>query len=958
MSIFHVLLIIYCSACASTTFANKWYQWGPWSPLPLSCSVTCGFGLRCRIRKCLDRYGVVQPTNALCISSKKYGPKAESCVTCVVNTRCPRIPGWSNWGPWSSCRATNTNATVRKGSCLTGISARFRRCNNPPPKPEPYGMSCVGSNREVKTCFYACSRLPDSKPLDVSKLIHLRIEADHRLVRYPYQVILRKLPGEKVTMSCETDAYKLAKRLTAAKAFNAAKKALMGKTISIAWYRNGRLVQDSQANTSPHQTKHLKKPRTWSDRYLDEEIRWNKLTHPSKFQLEDHLLVIPSIDEGDQGFYTCELRYEEYRWLAAFYSLIVIGVRYVAQATDPFYLHSNLGFSNALRRAPVWLESAQIVWQLNGLEQSRGLAVRLARRIQKIEHLNHTHQGMWLCFLAIPAPGPSERMTSPTARIVSSYLINEFHLKINPATNSLWQIAENPSSVRILRNVATFLSMACLFLALLFLLTVWATRRWINRSLLPEQKKAIVHEILDDATRLMLTARVRATVNKEKLLPLILQEERRLGQADEHIKDMLKQQSEMLNPSLAARVSRLARISAIANSIMSFGKSFYVGPSGGGAKFSPRQSRFKRFSRMQAAEDDDDDELMSMMSVEGFGGRSTIGKPKRLSVIDGLKSLKSFIRHEPDKSESTGRPESENTNAEAEATSPPAEVRLAASHDTRPSPAFLESPPFECESVQHSRESPQLKGDVQLQSRPHSLQKHRLEKPLLSKESLKPEDKKQEQPQTRELQSPRLDQQSRLTRLEEHPHPQKPPQSQRINQPRRRLQSQPRSYAQSQRTLLQQEAHTQQRTQSQQRAQSQQKSITPDSAQWPQRTQSQQRTLSKQSTRPQQRTRSQQRFVAPHTALWPPRIQSQQTMRPQQLSQQQRPQTLTQGVRRLRPGLRVSNEMRPEPVVQSLESSQPSQSREAPQARQRRRSRRTSVAVEGTRKSSARRDKT
>ncbi|CAL8071863.1 unnamed protein product [Calicophoron daubneyi] len=616
MWLFYLLLFFIWSSVTSGILESTWYQWGPWSQLPEHCSVTCGSGVRCRVRRCLSHYGIVQSSDSPCVSPGYYGPKAESCVSCVVNARCPTIPGWSKWSPWSRCTSDLTNTTIRRGGCLVGLSVRSRRCDNPPPERQPYGMSCMGPRHDIRECFYRCTKLPDTTPDDIAKLIQLQIEADHRLVRYPHKAVLRKYAGEKVTMSCETAAYKLAKRLTVTGVFSAARRGLLDKMVSITWYRNGRNVHSSDFEVRGDENERDEHRRLRRNKYADEELRWNKLTRPSELQVEDPSIIIQSITEGDQGFYTCELSYLKHRWLARFYSLIVIGVRYVAQATDPFYLHSNLGFSNALRRAPVWLESAQIVWQLNGVEQSRGLAVRSARRIQKIEHLNHTHQGMWLCFLAIPAPGPSERMTSPTTRIVSSYLINEFHLKINPATNSLWQIAENPPSVRILRNVATFLSMACLFFILLFLLTVWATRRWINRSLRPSQRRAIMDEILDDATRLMLTARVRATVNKEKLLPLILQEERRLGQADEHIKEVLKDQTRELHPSIINRMSRMAKLSRMASSFMHFGKSFYLSPSLLQSKDvdSPKQSIFRRFSRIANVEGSEDDDQTSPSS--------------------------------------------------------------------------------------------------------------------------------------------------------------------------------------------------------------------------------------------------------------------------------------------------------------------------------------------------------
>ncbi|KAF7261195.1 Leucine carboxyl methyltransferase 1 [Paragonimus skrjabini miyazakii] len=513
------------------------YHWGTWSSLPLTCSVTCGRGLRCRVRKCLDSFGNVQSSTERCSNPEDYESKAESCTVCVVHARCPQLPGWSSWGSWSSCKPKYvTNETSPQG-CQSGIRIRHRSCNNPPPEPPPFGLPCTGVGSQTSDCSYNCDERPFDALETIAKRIQLQVESDYLVGLRQFRNVKRNQVGERVTLSCNTPAYKLAKRITVASRFHSARKALTTKKFHIVWYKNGQPIQthEPKSRLGTFRYKKKKKQKSYTDPLLNEDIRWKALLPTSVPLVEDTDLIFPRLEEGDQGLYTCEFSYSDYRWTAIFYSLVVVGVSYLVQSTDPFYLHSNLGYVNALHDAPVWLEASQLVWTLNGLEYSRGLAARLSRRIQYIGNLNQSHHGTWMCFLVVPAIGPFSKVGNTWVRIAGKYLLAEFLLKVSPTSSTLWQLAEHPVSMKVLRKLSVTLSMVCLVLTLFLLLTIWAAKRWISRSLSVDQKKAIIQEIVDNECRLMLTARKRASINKERLLPLIVQENQRLERANRHL---------------------------------------------------------------------------------------------------------------------------------------------------------------------------------------------------------------------------------------------------------------------------------------------------------------------------------------------------------------------------------------------------------------------------------------
>ncbi|CAH8560664.1 unnamed protein product [Dicrocoelium dendriticum] len=516
---------------------NEGYHWGTWSSLPLTCSVTCGRGLRCRVRKCLDAFGKVQTSTERCSNPEDYESKAESCTVCVVHSRCPNIAGWGEWGSWTSCIPRDTIHQQSTAKCQEGIRTRHRICNNPPPEPPPFGIPCVGQSSQASNCSYNCEEDGIREGGNIALQVQLQFEKDYIKGLKGIRNVLRKRRGQLVRLSCDTPAHRLAKGLTVPDRFTAAKMSLRSKVLRVQWYKNGKIVHliNPYSKITPTKGKASSSIFLSPDPLSDEEHRWENLLPSSLPQLEDSDLVFTSVQEGDSGFYTCELTFGEYKWLTVFYSLVIVGVRYSAQQTDPFYLHSNLGHANSLEGLPVWFEASQIVWMLNGAEFSRGLTSRPGRRIQQIKRVNMTHRGFWQCFLLVPAVGPISVLNSPNQRVARRILLSEFELTVHPTLSWMWSLGEHPKGMRILRNTGTALWLLCNFLVLFLLLTIWAAKRWITRSLSAVQKKALVQEILDNHCRLMLTARKRAAINKERLFPLILQEHQRLETANRHL---------------------------------------------------------------------------------------------------------------------------------------------------------------------------------------------------------------------------------------------------------------------------------------------------------------------------------------------------------------------------------------------------------------------------------------
>lgn len=571
----YLLFALNFQCCGSNNRSNIGYHWGTWSKLPISCSVTCGKGVRCRVRKCLDGFGSAEPIAQRCYNPEDYESKEEWCTPCVVSSQCPTLPGWSMWTAWSKCMPSEGQRKELIERCQLGVRKRRRRCDNPPPEPQPEGVECSGPNQQTIECRYNCDKKPLFEPANIATQIQLRVEADHRKGLRNFKRVIRKQSTEAAEMSCDTPAYRLAKRLTVIAEYEARRQGLNSEPLRMIWYKNGKPLRIEQPRTRLKKVHGRKTGRTETkDELLQEQHRWEALHTKTFPEIIDDKLTFSSIRDGDRGFYTCELSWGEHRWMTIFYSLVISGTHYVAQVTDSFYLHSNLGYENALREAPVWLEAAQIVWKQNGLVRSQGLAARRSRRIQIISELNQTHNGMWTCYLIIPATGPTSRMSNPWVRVSGVYLLNEFHLRVGPNTNGIWQLADNSVSKKMLRNVSITLALLCELSLLMLLLTIWASKRWVDRTLSVSQKRLIVQEIVDNATRLMLTARKRAAVNRDRLLPLIIREQKRLNRAAQHLTERFVEDESEEEQSGSIQRSVWRKISKFGSRVRTISKIF------------------------------------------------------------------------------------------------------------------------------------------------------------------------------------------------------------------------------------------------------------------------------------------------------------------------------------------------------------------------------------------------
>ncbi|KAF6773335.1 hypothetical protein AHF37_07807 [Paragonimus kellicotti] len=385
-----------------------------------------------------------------------------------MNVRCPNLPGWGNWGPWSTCIPNEPEIRDSLGRCQSGTRVRHRKCDNPPSESPPLGVPCSGSSEQTAECRYKCDNKPFNDPANVKKQIDLRVEQDHRTGLKFFKQVQRRKVGERTTMSCDTPAYRLAKRLTVISEFNATRQGLQTEQPQITWFKNG---------------------------------------HP------------------------------------------------------------------------------------------------------------------------VEPTGPISRVSSPFVRVASSYLLNEFRLKVDSTRNKLWLAAEYPASMRLLRHVSVTCGLLCELFLLVLLLTIWANSRRLERTLSTEQKSLIVQEMVDNGTRLILTARRRAMIHRLRLLPLIIRESIHLRQAHDHLMDKLVNQdddTEEEPDDEADNEGFLQRISIFRRSTVS--KSF------------KRQSSIFRRSRKQN---------YSVVSTDsGMFNITTAQRTSKLKKLFGLERSKAEIKYD------------------------------------------------------------------------------------------------------------------------------------------------------------------------------------------------------------------------------------------------------------------------------------------------------------------------
>ncbi|XP_032884067.1 hemicentin-1 isoform X2 [Amblyraja radiata] len=106
---------------------GSWSKWGQWE----ECSRTCGQGNRTRTRSCSNP--------SFQFGGRRCEGKAVEAIMCNIQP-CPVVGGWSPWLPWSPCSET----------CGKGTQSRLRLCNNPPPSFD--GSHCEGQDAQTRVC--------------------------------------------------------------------------------------------------------------------------------------------------------------------------------------------------------------------------------------------------------------------------------------------------------------------------------------------------------------------------------------------------------------------------------------------------------------------------------------------------------------------------------------------------------------------------------------------------------------------------------------------------------------------------------------------------------------------------------------------------------------------------------------------------------------------------------------
>ncbi|XP_022085366.1 hemicentin-1-like isoform X2 [Acanthaster planci] len=106
---------------------GRWSTWQPWG----ECSVTCGTGIRTRVRYCDN-----PPPQ---YNGRGCDGAPNQQADCIMRN-CPvdgRYGPWTNWQPCST-------------TCGNGEQIRTRQCNNPPP--QNFGRDCLGPAMHKRMC--------------------------------------------------------------------------------------------------------------------------------------------------------------------------------------------------------------------------------------------------------------------------------------------------------------------------------------------------------------------------------------------------------------------------------------------------------------------------------------------------------------------------------------------------------------------------------------------------------------------------------------------------------------------------------------------------------------------------------------------------------------------------------------------------------------------------------------
>lgn len=500
-------------------------NWGAWSSWPVQCSTTCGPGVRCRRRQCVDGFG--SP-----LADEMCSGTNVDCMSCVMSSQCPRKPGWSAWGDWNDCALVESNPKPKpnKHGCLPGTKSRSRKCNNPPPDPGPHSILCAGSSRDVKKCSYGCPDVPHLDDYNFKAKVTQIVQKDHLETRVRRKapgdhggVVLLRAPGGKVTFDCNTEAYNFAKATIEAQAGMLPGFSLPMRQVAVVWRRGGQDVVE-KTRSRKGKDKRIIPP---LQELVDEENEWLSGLQRSVPRLIGNQLILDNLRPHDTGFYTCHVSVDQQEWMSTFYSLIVLGQQFSAQAQMPFYLHSNVGEKSPFADANLhWYDAARLVWTLNGEEKFTDLLVRPRARIRRISSLNNSMQGQWNCHLVVPLPDIPTAQAVANITFSTRYLLNTFFLRVEPRPPSMWELAERPSRLVRLRLIALGVMTSSLVLLLGVLLTVWAVGRWVRKTPRLDQLECCVEEVVDDRTRLFLVAQKRARENRFLLMPYLRQEMR------------------------------------------------------------------------------------------------------------------------------------------------------------------------------------------------------------------------------------------------------------------------------------------------------------------------------------------------------------------------------------------------------------------------------------------------